>query len=145
VNFDLLIIAGTFSILAAILHVGVVIGGPSWYRFFGAGESMAQLAEKGSLKPAFITLMIATVLILWGFYAWSAAGLLPKMPLLKLALSTITCIYLVRGIAGIIAPFVTKHPQVTQNSIAFWIWSSVICLLIGLFHLMGIVAIWPTL
>ena len=55
-NFDLLVIAGTFSILAAVLHVGVVIGGANWYRFFGAGESMAQMAEQGLLKPTVITL-----------------------------------------------------------------------------------------
>ena len=144
-NFDLLIIAGTLSILAAVLHVGVVIGGANWYRFFGAGESMAQMAEQGSLKPTVITLSISAVLIVWGFYAWSAAGLIPKLPLLKLALLIITGIYLVRGIAGIVAPFVTSHPQVKQNSTAFWVWSSVVCLAIGLFHLMGMVAIWPTL
>ena len=144
-NFDLLVIAGTFSILAAVLHVGVVIGGANWYRFFGAGESMAQMAEQGLLKPTVITLSISVVLVVWGFYAWSAAGLIPKLPLLKLALLTITGIYLVRGVVGIIAPFVTSHPQVKQNSTAFWVWSSVICLAIGLFHLMGMVAIWPTL
>lgn len=144
-NFDLLVFAGTFSFLAAILHVGVVIGGPRWYRFFGAGESMALMAEQGSFKPTFITLGITAVLIVWGFYAWSAVGLIPRMPFLKLALLIITGIYLVRGMAGMAAPFVTNHPQVKQNSTAFWIWSSAICLVIGLFHLMGMVAIWPTL
>ena len=143
-SLDLLILAGALSLLAAILHVGVVIGGPSWYRFFGAGESMAQMAEQGSLKPTFITLGI-TVLIVWGFYAWSAAGLIPRMPFLKLALLAITGIYLFRGIAGMVAPFASNHPQVKQNSTAFWLWSSAICLVIGLFHLMGMVAIWPSL
>ena len=145
VNFDLLIIAGSFSFLAAALHIGVVIGGPNWYRFFGAGESMAMMAEKGSLKPTVITLGIATILIIWGAYAWSGAGFLPSMPFIKLALSAITAIYLIRGLGGLIAPFVTNHPQIKQNSIAFWVWSSAICLVIGVFHLMGIIAIWPTI
>jgi len=131
--------------LAAALHIGIVIGGPSWYRFFGAGESMAQMAEQGSAKPTFITLSITTVLIVWGAYAWSAAGLLPKMPLLKLALLAITSVYLVRGLGGIVAPFVTNHPQVKQNSTTFWVWSSVICLVIGLFHLVGVISVWPNL
>jgi len=144
-NFDLLIIAGSFSLLAAALHIGVVIGGPSWYRFFGAGESMALMAEEGSRKPAVITIGIALVLIFWCAYAWSGAGFLPRMPFIKLALSAITGIYLIRGLGGLVAPFVTNHPQIKQNSIAFWVLSSAICLVIGVFHLMGIIAIWPSL
>jgi putative oxidoreductase len=113
-NIDLLIIAGLFSFLAACLHIGVVIGGPRWYRFFGAGESMALMAEKGSLKPAVITLTIAIILFLWAFYAWSGAGFFPSMPFLKAALSTITAIYLIRGLVGIVAPFVSNHPQIKK-------------------------------
>jgi putative oxidoreductase len=144
-NIDLLIIAGLFSFLAACLHIGVVIGGPRWYRFFGAGESMALMAEKGSLKPTVITLTIAIILFLWAFYAWSGAGFFPNMPFLKAALSTITAIYLIRGLVGIVAPFVSNHPQIKQNSLGFWIWSSAICLVIGIFHLMGLIAIWQKL
>ena len=143
-NIDFLIISGSFSLLAAVLHIGVVIGGPSWYRFFGAGESMALMAEKGSLKPTIITLGIAAVLIVWGAYAWSGAGFSPSMPFTKWALSAITAIYLIRGLGGLVAPFVTDHPQIKQNSTAFWIWSSVICLVIGAFHLIGIMALWQS-
>ena len=144
-DFDLLIIAGSLSFLAAALHIFIVIGGPDWYRFFGAGEAMALMAKKGSLKPTVITLAIATVLIIWGTYAWSGAGLLPKMPLLKLAISIITAIYLIRGVGGLIAPFITNHPQIKKNSTSFWVWSSVICLVIGAFHLMGIFVVWQTI
>ncbi|MCW8929102.1 MAG: hypothetical protein OQL19_02560 [Gammaproteobacteria bacterium] len=144
-NFDFLIVAGLFNMLAAVLHIGVIVGGPSWYRFFGAGEAISLMAEQGSIKPMLITLSITIMLIIWAVYAWSGAGLLPNMPFLKLGLSIITSIYLIRGIGGLIAPFVTNHPEVKQNSTTFWIWSSIICLIIGLCHLMGIVAIWSTL
>ncbi len=144
-NFDFLVLAGLFSFLAAALHIGVVIGGPNWYRFFGAGESMALMAERGSLKPTVITLGVAAVLIVWGCYALSGAGFLPRMPFSKFALTSISVIYLLRGLGGLVAPFVTNHPQVKQNSTTFWVWSSAICLVIGAFHLMGIIAIWPTL
>ncbi len=144
-DFDLLIIAGLFSFLAAVLHIGVVIGGPNWYRFFGAGESMALMAEQGSLKPTVITLGIALALTIWGGYAWSGAGYLPRMPFIKLALPTITAIYLLRGLGGLVAPLVTNHPQVKQNSTAFWIWSSAVCLVIGLIHLIGVATRWTTL
>lgn len=142
---NLLIISGIFSFAAAILHIGVILGGPTWYRFFGAGENMALMAEEGSLKPAIITLGIATILVIWAAYAWSAAGLLPGMPFIKLALSVITAIYLIRGIGGFVAPFATDHPHVKQNSTAFWFWSSAICLVIGMFHLIGVAAIWSHL
>jgi hypothetical protein len=142
---NLLLIAGTLNILAAALHVGVVFGGPPWYRFFGAGEEMALMAEKGSLTPAIITLGIASVLLLWAAYAWSGAGLIPNMPFLKLALTVITAIYLIRGAGGLIAPFVADHPHIKQHSRAFWIWSSVICLVIGAIHLFGVFAVWSNL
>ncbi|MGQ4584278.1 hypothetical protein [Lysobacter sp. F60174L2] len=36
--------------IAALLHVGCIIFGASWYRFFGAGERMAQLASAGFVQ-----------------------------------------------------------------------------------------------
>jgi FtsH-binding integral membrane protein len=138
-NFNFLIIAGSLNFLAAALHVGVVIGGPSWYRFFGAGESMATMAESGSMKPTVITLGITVVLAVCGCYAWSSAGLLPRMPFVSFVLPAVTAIYLCRGIGGLIAPFIINHPQVKQNSTTFWIWSSIICLVIGFVHLMGLI------
>ncbi|MEM1080914.1 MAG: hypothetical protein AAGH65_04965 [Pseudomonadota bacterium] len=64
-----LIVAGCLSFIAAILHIAIVIGGPEWYRFFGAGEAMAQSAASGNLQPTLITLGIATLLTVWGLYA----------------------------------------------------------------------------
>lgn len=144
-ELNFLIIAGSFSFLAGILHFGVIIGGPSWYRFFGAGESMALMAEKGLIKPKIITFAIATALLIWAIYAWSGASLLPKMPLLKFTLSVVTAIYLIRGLGGLVAPFVTNHHQIKQNSTTFWIWSSLICLIIGVTHLVGIISMWSYL
>lgn len=140
-----LVIAGAFSFLASALHVAVVIGGPSWYRFFGAGKSMVLMAESGSVKPALITLGIAVVLAVWGGYAWSGAGYLPSLPFTQFVLSAITAVYLIRGLGGLAAPFISSHPQIKQNSTAFWVWSSIICLVIGMFHLAGVLAIWQTL
>jgi hypothetical protein len=141
-NFDPLIIAGLCSFCAAVLHIGIVLGGPPWYRFFGAGESMALMAEKGALKPTVITMCIASILFLWAAYAWSGAGFLPAMPFLKAALLAITAIYIIRGIGGLVIPFVSDSPRLKQNSLAFWVWSSVICLGIGVFHLAGLIAMW---
>lgn len=47
-----LIVAAICSGVAALLHFGCIIFGGNWYRFFGAGEQMAQMAEAGHFYPA---------------------------------------------------------------------------------------------
>jgi len=140
-----LISAAVLSFVASLLHVAIVFGGPGWYRFFGAGEGMAALAEKGSIQPALITLGIAAILFIWGLYALSGAGVILKLPLLKLALSIITFIYLARGLAGFVLPFVSSHPSITQNSVSFWLVSSLICCVFGLVYLVGTINSWAQL
>lgn len=140
-----LIIGGCLSFIAATLHLAIIIGGPEWFRFFGAGEQMAGLAESGSNYPTVVTLMIALILGIWGLYALSGAGVIFQLPLLRLALIVITAVYLVRGIAGLVLPFVTTHPAITQNSITFWVISSVICCCFGLFYLLGTINNWKQL
>lgn len=141
-KFDFLVMAGVLSFVASIAHIAIVIGGPAWYRFFGAGESMALMAEQGMIKPIVITLLISVILAVWGAYAWSAAGLLPALPMLKFVLILISVIYLLRGVMGLIAPFV-DHPLVSQNSAGFWVWSSLICLCFAAVHIKGVFDKWP--
>ena len=105
-----LIVGAGLSFLAAALHIAIIFGGGDWYRFFGAGEGMARLAESGSREPAKMTLGIATVLTVWGLYALSGAGLIFRLPWRRLVLSAITAIYTVRGLAGLIAPWWIDHP-----------------------------------
>jgi hypothetical protein len=137
----LLLLAAAFSAAAALAHVGIVLGGPAWYRAFGAGEGMARLAASGSWYPALITLGIACVLASWSAYATSAAGLLPPLPYLKPVLVVITTIYLVRGLGG----FFLAAWAPGGNSPAFWFWSSAICLTIGVVHAAGLWRQWPLL
>lgn len=89
-----LVVAAILSAMAAVLHVGCIIFGAFWYRFFGAGEQMAVLAEQGSSTPTIITSVIVLVLSIWSAYAFSAAGVIRKLPLLRTALVIITFIYL---------------------------------------------------
>lgn len=133
-------IGGGLSVIAAILHLGCIYFGASWYRFFGAGEQMAQLAEKGSSQPTIVTSVIFLILTTWSLYAFSAAGLITKLPLLRLALVLITFIYMARGIAGF---FLINSPM--GRSPEFWLWSSAICLTIGIFHLIGLKQQWANL
>ena len=133
------LIAGAFlSAAAAVLHVAVIFGGPDWYRFFGAGEPMAQMAERGSLIPAIVTAGIALVLATWAAYALAGAGLIRRLPLMRTALITISSIYLLRGL--LIVPL-TFQPKAT----AFDYWSSLIVLGFGLTYAIGTACAWPQL
>ena len=135
----MLVLAAALSALAALLHVAVIAGGPDWYRFFGAGERMARLAEARSVVPADVTLGIALILAAWSVYAASAAGLLRPLPLTAAALVAITAVYVLRGLA--LVP-VALMPALRTS---FNLWSSAICLAIGLVHAVGLWQVWKRL
>ena len=135
-----LIAAAALSALAAALHVGCIVFGAPWYRFFGAGERMAQLAIAGSWYPAVVTAAIAFVLGTWSLYALSAAGIGPDLPFVRPVLCLITAIYLLRGLA----PLLLVGLSLISNT-PFWWWSSAICLGIGLTHLIGLWQTWAQL
>ena len=127
-----LVLAGALNAIAAALHIGCIIFGASWYRFFGAGEQMVTLSERGSLKPTVITSIIVFILLIWALYAFSAAGLIGTLPFTRLALIVIISIYLIRGIIGFL--FI-NNPM--GRSPKFWLWSSIVCLSFGAIHLIG--------
>jgi hypothetical protein len=132
-----LIIGAALSAIVAVLHIGVIIFGAPWYRFFGAGEQMAVLAEQGSMRPTLITSLIVLILATWSLYALSGAGVIARLPLLRLGLSVITAIYLARGVLGF---FLIGNPM--GRSPEFWLWSSAICLTLGLVYLVGLIQVW---
>lgn len=132
-----LIVGGCLSVLAALLHISCIFGGPQWYLFFGAGQKMANLAAAGDPYPTIATLVIATILVGWGLYAFSGAGIIVKLPLLRTCLVLITTVYVLRGVAGLIGPFFTDDPVVHQNSMTFWVVSSLVCCVYGIFYFIG--------
>jgi hypothetical protein len=138
-NFAL-IIAATLSGLAALLHIAIIFGGPTWYRFFGAGEKFASASAAGSLYPGFVTAGIASVLAVWAAYALSGAGVIPRLPILQLGLCIITAAYLLRGLA--VVPLLVFF---RNKATPFIVWSSLICVIYGAVHLYGLVQIWPAL
>lgn len=135
-----LMAGGILSIVAALLHVAIIIGGADWYRFFGAGEEMATMAEQGSFIPGIVTFGIAAVLSIWGLYAFSGARLLIPLPFLKPVLVLVSAIYIIRGI-GLIPAFFIVPDQVDS----FLIWSSVISLIFGLAYAVGTKQEWSNL
>lgn len=137
-NTALLAAAG-LNLLVALMHIGVIIKGPSWYHLFGAGERFVRAAKAGRRFPAVVTAGIALVLAAWSAYALSGAGVIDPLPLLRPALCVITLVYLLRGLLG---PFVLAG---TGRSARFVMISSGICVVYGLVHLVGLVQVWNTL
>ena len=136
----LLIAGASLSAVAALIHIGCIIFGGSWYRFLGAGEGIARMADAGHWYPTVITSAIGALLFTWSAYALSGAGVIRRLPLLKLGLCVITAIYIVRGIG-----FYAIMPLFPGNSITFWLVSSAICLAFGLVHFAGLRQAWSRL
>ena len=138
-----LIAAGILSFCAALIHIAIIFGGPDWYRFFGAGEGLAQMAEEGKMYPAVVVCFIASVLTGWGLYALSGAGVIFRLPLLRTCLVLITAVYCFRGAYGFFIPVFVSSPYVDNLGAGFLVGTSSICLIIGLLHLFGLKQNWP--
>ncbi|KZN66550.1 hypothetical protein N473_09160 [Pseudoalteromonas luteoviolacea CPMOR-1] len=127
-----LLFAAYSSFLAAFLHLGCIIFGAPWYRFFGAGEHMAKMAEAGKLEPTLTTLVIASALSVWGIFALSGAGVVRRLPFLRTVIFMVALVFIARGVAF---PFIM--PLFPENSFTFWLVSSLICLSIGMSYALG--------
>jgi len=140
----LLLSGGALTGAASLLHLGIILGGPDWYRFFGAGEQMARLAARGSIYPSVITAGIAAILGVWTLYALSGAGLIRRLPFLPLALPLIAAVYLTRGILGVPAVLFVDDSYANQLSarMTFMVVSSAICVFLGLCYAAGAAAVW---
>lgn len=132
-----LMAGGVLSGAASIAHLAVIVGGPRWYDAFGAGPRMVRLAEQGSPVATAITLGIAAVLAIWAAYAFSGAGLIPRLPLLRLALTAITAVYVLRAFGYIPALMAAGAP------VGAFAWvSSAIVLVFAVVHVLGTLPLW---
>jgi hypothetical protein len=131
---------GLLSAAAAALHLAIIAGGPDWYRFFGAGEGMARMAERGMMRPALFAIGIAAILAVWAAYAFAGAGLIRRLPLMRTALVAISAIYLLRGLVPL--PMLLLRPAQVDT---FVLWSSAIVLVYGLCYAIGTRRAWAKL
>jgi hypothetical protein len=132
VGAQALIIGGTLTAAASAAHLACIIIGARAYRFMGAGERMARAAEAGKIMPTLVTLAIAAVLLIWAAYAFSGAGVIMRLPLTELVLPAVCAVYLARAVG-----FPLLKRRLPENSTAFWMWSSGICLVLGLLYGFG--------
>jgi len=134
-----LTLAGWLSAAVAALHVVIIFFGAPAYRYFGAGEEMARQAEAGSAVPAALTLAIAAVFAVFALYAFSGAGRVRRLPLLRTGLVAISAIYLLRGL-GLIPELIQLARDTATVPARYPVFSAV-SLVIGLVYLVGTVSL----
>jgi hypothetical protein len=140
----LLITGGAITGVAALLHLAMIIGGPDWYRFFGAGEEMAKLAASGSAYPAANAAGIAVVLGIWTFYALSGAGVVRRLPFLRSVLVLVAVVFLMRGIVGVPMVLLMDDPYAMElrARMTFVVVTSVVIFSLGLCYAIGVMQLW---
>ncbi len=92
-NSFLLILAGILSFCAAVFQA-VIAFVPEWSGAFGAGDALV------SNPPLLLILgiFVALVIVLFGFYGLSGAGIIRRLPLLRLGLLVIGLLYSTVGV-----------------------------------------------
>ena len=131
-------LAGTLSFAVAIFQAAISFS-PSVSRYFGAPEEL--LTNRLWLIVAGI--IIALVFALFGLYAFSGAGSIRQLPLLRLGLIGIGALYTLRGIFLIpeilVALGYLQSPQpVPPQELV----SSLVSLSVGVCYLAGTIGNW---
>lgn len=137
-----LIAAGSASAAIGVLHlVCIVVGAPA-YRYFGAGDRLAQRAEAGSLQPAAMTLVFAVAFFVLAAYGFSGAGAIRRLPLLRTALVASAVVYLLRGLFVITEVLALAGGRAVPPRFVVF---SLVSLAVGLCYGLGTVRAWAQL
>lgn len=92
-------LAAWISGVGVLIHVLAIVGGPSWFAFFGAPPAIVRSAEAGTWLAPVGSLLIAAAMGLCGLYAASALGWVRRLPLLRFGLAAMAMVCLVRALA----------------------------------------------
>lgn len=137
----LLILAGVLSFCAAIFQA-VIAFVPEWSAAFGAGDALA------SNPPLLLTLglLVALVLVIFGLYGLSGAGVIRRLPLLRLGLLVIGLLYPLVGVNFIfqVLALLGILPS-TQPVPIYQVLVSFGALVAGLAYLIGLAVSWRRL
>jgi hypothetical protein len=141
ISKQLLLLAGLLSFSVALFQA-VITFSPAWSRYFGAPEEIV-----ANVPLLYVTGLAAVVIFgIFGLYALSGAGYIRPLPLLRVGLLVIGCIYTLRGLVVIsilliAMGYLPSSDPVPPAGLA----SSVISLLIGLLYLLGTFGNWQNL
>jgi hypothetical protein len=139
----LLVAGGIANFAVAALHLRIVFLGPAGYRYFGAGEHLATMAQNGSALPALVTIALAVCFALFGYCALSGAGVYPRLPLLRWILLGVGIVYTLRGLLILVelGRILSLPGTEPARELVF----SAVALIIGLLYLVGLLLRWNQL
>jgi len=131
IRSKLLISAGVITSTAAIWHLACIIGGPSWFIFARAPQQVIDSAQQGTLLAPLSTIVVAAAMFACTIFAFSAAGIIRKVPLVTPALMTIAVLCTLRGFIIIPTLMSAKGIDVWQVvASAIWLYVG-ICFIVG--------------
>ena len=84
--------------MGALFHLALPFGGPAWYSFAGAPQGLVAMAHAGLARPVISSIIIACLLIVFASYAFSALGLIRRLPALRMVLCFIGVGLMVRAL-----------------------------------------------
>jgi hypothetical protein len=136
-NF-LLILAGIFSFGVAIFQAAISIV-PEWSAVFGAGDELLSNPPLLLVAGLGMSLVFATC----GFYALSGAGVIRRLPLLRLGLFLIGMVYLFRGFPSVLLFLVMLNVLPSPGPVSLpYLLVFLVSLVIGLTYWIGLAVGW---
>ena len=137
-----LLASGSLCAAGALVHLALPLGGPDWYIFVGAPPGIVAMAEAGLARPVVSCIVIASILVVFASYAFSALGTIRRLPAQRLVLGVIGVVLAVRAVwLPILA---VTNPRALEyfcgrcsNLNWFVIATSALCLFIGVGYLVG--------
>lgn len=131
IQSKLLISAGIIAFASAVWHLLCIWGGPSWFIFARAPQSIIDSSVQGTLLAPIGTIIVASLMFACTLFAFSGVGIIQKVPLLKSALITIATLCILRGLIAI-PTFTTVNGLDVWQIVASTVWFYVgICFLAG--------------
>lgn len=129
-----LITGGVVSALISALHIALATV-PGLYWYIGPGQSaLKNMAVQGSSVTTVASAVLALIFATWAIYAFSAARLIGRLPLLQPVLIAICVIYILRALF-----LPTEINMVVTEGYPFrFVVFSTISLVTGLLYLIGI-------
>ena len=131
-----LTLAGSGAFLGGLLHIVAILAGPDWIAFFQAPPVIVESAHQGTWLAPVASLVITGLMWLCSFYAFSGAGLLPRVYLLCTGLGVIAAICILRGMIAI--PLLIWRPILWNHLGWFELIASLIWFSIGVFYAYGL-------
>lgn len=137
-------LAGLAAAVGAALHIAIFFGGPEWYAFFCAPAGLVEMARSGNVRAPISCLVIASFLALLAAYAFSGAGIIRRLPFLRLGLGSIAAVLILRG--ALFIPLIVWRPVALSGVCdcrsvdAFIIATSALCIAMGVGYALGAVA-----